>query len=168
MRLALAQFPIEAAAVEENTERALSAVADAAHRGADLVALPEMFNVGYFAFDAYARRAEPLDGQTLTEMRRATVEHDVAILAGSVVEDLAASAAAGFETPADEGYANTAVLFDSDGTRRAVYRKHHLFGYGSAEQNRPSSKSYTRPFIWMRPKSFIIVFAALECRLAPR
>ncbi len=35
--------------------------------------------------------------------------------------------------PADEGLANTAVFFDRDGERRAVYRKHHLFGYDSAE-----------------------------------
>lgn len=134
MKLALAQFRIESAAVEENTDRALSAIADAARRGADLVALPEIFNVGYFAFDAYARRAEPLDGQTVSRMRQAATDHDVALLAGSIVEDLAASASAGFETPADEGYANTAVLFDAEGDRRAVYRKHHLFGYGSAEQ----------------------------------
>ena len=134
MKLALAQFRIEAAAVDENTERALSAVADAARRGADLVALPEIFNVGYFAFDSYAREAQALDGETLTRIREAAIEHDVAILAGSVVEDLAASASAGFETPAEDGFANTAVLFDSDGRRQLVYRKHHLFGYGSAEQ----------------------------------
>ena len=135
MRLALAQFHVEGAAVEANTERALSAIADAAERGADLVALPEIFNVGYFAFDAYARHAEPLDGETLSRVREAAIEHDVAVLAGSIVEDLAASAAAGFETPAEEGYANTAVLFDADGTRQVTYRKHHLFGYGSAEQD---------------------------------
>lgn len=134
MKLTLAQIRVEGAAVEENTERALSAIADAAHRGADLVALPEIFNVGYFAFDAYARNAEPLDGETLTRIRRAAVEYDVAVLAGSIVEDLAESASAGFETPADDGYANTAVLFDADGVRRAVYRKHYLFGYGSAER----------------------------------
>jgi predicted amidohydrolase len=135
MRIVLAQFPIEAAAVEANTERALAEIGDAASRGADLVALPEIFNVGYFAFDAYARHAEPLDGETLGLVRNAAIEQDVAVLAGSIVEDLSASAAAGFDTLADEGYANTAVLFDSGGNRRAVYRKHHLFGYGSAEQN---------------------------------
>ena len=49
------------------------------------------------------------------------------------MEDLAASREAGFETPVPEGLANTSVLFDSSGTRRTVYRKRHLFGYGSAE-----------------------------------
>jgi len=96
--------------------------------------LPELFTVGYFAFDAYARTAEPLDGETLSGLAALAADHDVAVLAGSIVEDLAASRAAGFETPAPEGYANTAVLLDAAGQYRAVYRKHHLFGYGSAEQ----------------------------------
>ena len=133
MRLALAQLAVEAAAPAANRERALAAIERAAGRGADLVALPELWNVGYFAFEAYEREAEPLTGPTLSELRDAAADHGVALLAGSVVEDLAASAAEGESVPADEGLANTAVLFDADGDRRAVYRKHHLFGYESAE-----------------------------------
>lgn len=134
MRLALAQLDVEASAVERNTDRALDAVGRATGRDADLVVLPEIFNVGYFAFDSYAREAEPLDGPTLSTLATAARDNEVAVLAGSIVEDLAASASAGHETPANEGYANTAVLFDRQGERRAVYRKRHLFGYGSAEQ----------------------------------
>ena len=52
MKLALAQLDIEAAALERNVERALDAVSVAADAGADCVALPELFDVGYFAFDA--------------------------------------------------------------------------------------------------------------------
>jgi len=134
MRLALAQFEIAGGATERNVDRALELVADAAADGADLVVLPEIFNVGYFAFDSYPRAAEPLDGPTLSRVADAAADHDVAVLAGSIVEDLAASHAAGFETPATDGYANAAVFFDSDGSWQAVYRKQHLFGYGSAEQ----------------------------------
>ncbi|MEF8853809.1 MAG: nitrilase-related carbon-nitrogen hydrolase, partial [Haloarculaceae archaeon] len=54
---------------------------------------------------------------------------------GCVVEAGGASRAAGVETPAAGGLANTSVLFDSSGERRLVYRKHHLFGYGSAESD---------------------------------
>ncbi|MXR42062.1 carbon-nitrogen family hydrolase [Halobaculum sp. WSA2] len=133
MRLALAQIEVRAADRDGNLDRALAAIADAADRGADLVALPELWNVGYFAFEAYERGAEPLSGPTLTRLAEAATDHDVALLAGSIVEDLAESAAAGEDVPADGGLANTAVLFDSDGDRRAVYRKHHLFGYESAE-----------------------------------
>jgi len=88
-----------------------------------------MFNVGYFAFDAYARAAEGLDGPTLTRLREAAREAGVAVLAGTVVEDLAETEGG----PAEEGLANTAVLFDADGSDLLTYRKHHLFGYGSAE-----------------------------------
>ena len=131
MRLALAQLEIEAAAVEANCERAEAAIAEAASRGADLVALPEIFNVGYFAFDSYQRAAEPIEGPTLERMADAAREHEIGVLAGSIVEDLAATESV--PTPAEEGLANTSVLFDRDGNRLAFYRKHHLFGYESAE-----------------------------------
>jgi len=129
MRLALAQIGVESAAVDANVERAVDAVYEAAGEGADIVCLPELFNVGFFAFDSYGRESEALDGETLTTLRDAAVEADIAVLAGTIVEDLAASPGG----PDDEGLANTSVLFDADGERRLVYRKHHLFGYGSAE-----------------------------------
>jgi predicted amidohydrolase len=134
MRLALAQLRIEAGAVDRNVEEALDAVATAAADGADLVVLPEIFDAGYFAFDSYARAAGPIDGPTLSRIADAARDHGTAVLAGSVVEDLGASRTAGFRTPAEDGYANTSVLFDGAGRRRLVYRKRHLFGYGSAER----------------------------------
>ncbi|WP_458205293.1 nitrilase-related carbon-nitrogen hydrolase [Haladaptatus sp. NG-SE-30] len=130
MRLALAQLAIDGGNVEANRERAAAAIESAAHQDADLVALPEIFNVGYFAFETYQRNAEPLDGPTLAQMSDLAAEHDIAVLAGSIVEDLSLTDG---ETPADEGLANTSVFFDRDGNRQAVYRKHHLFGYESAE-----------------------------------
>jgi len=133
VNLALAQMAVEPAAVESNLDRALARVTSAAADGADLIALPEIFDVGYFAFDSYDRVAQGLDGERLAHIAAAADEHGIAVLAGSVVEDLAASREAGFETPVPEGLANTSVLFDASGTRRAVYRKRHLFGYGSAE-----------------------------------
>lgn len=132
MRLALAQIEIESGARESNTHRALGAIETAAARGAELVCLPEVFTVGYFAFDAYTSVAEGLEGETLTRIKGAAVDHGVGILAGSIVEDLEESRQTGFETP-DGSLANTSVLFSPAGERLAVYRKHHLFGYGSAE-----------------------------------
>ena len=133
MKLALAQLGVEATDLGGNQERALAAVEAAATRDADLLALPELWNVGYFSFDAYPRAAEPITGPTLSALSDAAAERGLALLAGSIVEDLEASADAGVDVPEPEGLANTAVLFDADGERRAVYRKHHLFGYGSAE-----------------------------------
>ncbi|QLK25683.1 carbon-nitrogen family hydrolase [Natrinema zhouii] len=131
LRLALAQIHVEAGEVDANVDRALEAVSRAADRGADIVALPELFTVGYFAFDLYARTAEPFAGETFTRLREAAADHGIAVLAGSIVEDLAATETV--DTPADEGLANTAALFDADGELQLVYRKHHLFGYESAE-----------------------------------
>ncbi|MFC7006921.1 carbon-nitrogen family hydrolase [Halalkalicoccus salilacus] len=134
MRLALAQLGVEGGEPETNLERALEAIDDAAERGADLVALPEIFTVGYFAFDRYADSAEGLAGPTLSRVAEAAADRGINVLAGTVVEDLAETAATtDVPTPADEGLANTAVLFDRSGDRRAVYRKHHLFGYESSE-----------------------------------
>lgn len=131
LRLALAQIRVEPTEVDANVDRALEAVSQAASRGADLVALPELFNVGYFAFDSYGRLAEPFEGETFTRLREAAAEHDIAVLAGSIVEDLAATVSV--PTPAENGLANTAALFDATGELALVYRKHHLFGYQSAE-----------------------------------
>jgi predicted amidohydrolase len=130
VKLALAQIAIEGGDVTENVRRAAEAIESAAERGADLVALPEIFNVGYFAFETYQRNAEALSGPTLTRIADLADEHDIGVLAGSIVEDLSATAS---ETPAEAGLANTSVFFDRDGNRKAVYRKHHLFGYESAE-----------------------------------
>ena len=136
MNVAIAQLEVEPAAIEANIERARTAIAEAATEGAGLVVLPELFNVGYFAFDAYARCAESLAGPTLAHIRETAVENDVAVLAGTIVEDLSATVdRTDVSTPASDGLANTAVLFDAEGTRQLVYRKHHLFGYGSAEQD---------------------------------
>lgn len=134
LTLALAQLEIADGDVPTNRQRASEAVETAATRGADLVALPEIFTVGYFAFDSYGRAAEPVDGETVTRLQELAAEHGIAVLAGSIVEDLDASSSRGFETPADEGYANTSVFIDDTGERRGTYRKRHLFGYGSAEQ----------------------------------
>lgn len=133
LTIALAQLHVDAGEVDANVDRALATVSRAADCGADLVALPELFNVGYFAFDRYARNAEPLGGETFTRLRDAAADHGIAVLAGSIVEDLAATESV--ETPATGGLSNTAALFDADGERRLVYRKHHLFGYDSAESD---------------------------------
>jgi predicted amidohydrolase len=135
MRLALVQMAVEPGTVQRNVETALDGIEAAAADGADLVVLPELFTAGYFAFESYARSATGLDEGPLARVSAAAADHGVAVLAGTVVEDLAASTERGFETPAEEGYANTAVLFDADGERLVVYRKHHLFGYDSAESD---------------------------------
>jgi predicted amidohydrolase len=130
MRVFGAQLQIEGDAGAANRRRAEAAIEAGIEDGADLLVLPELWNVGYFADEAFERAAEPLDGPTLRSIGTLAERHGVWILAGSVIEALDETAS---DTPADEGLANTSVLFDPSGRREAVYRKRHLFGYDSAE-----------------------------------
>lgn len=136
MKLACVQLDVEGGAISANVDRALDRIREASAAGADLVVLPELFDVGYFAFDAYERAAESVRGERLARFADVAAAESIVLLAGTVVEDLGASAADGVDVPATEGLANTAVLFDATGERRLVYRKHHLFGYGSEETER--------------------------------
>ncbi|RRJ28952.1 carbon-nitrogen family hydrolase [Halocatena pleomorpha] len=129
MKIALAQLRIEPGDVAGNVDRAEAAIVDAADRGVDVVCLPEAFTVGYFSFSAYAEHAEGLSGPTLSRLSAAARENNIAVVAGTIIEDLTETDAG----PAATGLANTAVFFDRDGTRKAVYRKRHLFGYDSRE-----------------------------------
>ncbi|GAA4657982.1 carbon-nitrogen family hydrolase [Streptomyces youssoufiensis] len=91
-------------------------------RGADLVALPELWAPAFFAFDAYAERAETLDGPTVTAARAWARSLRAHVHLGSVIER-------------DERgrLFNTAVLLAPDGSLAHTYRKVHVFGYGSRE-----------------------------------
>ena len=95
----------------------------AARAGDDLVLLPELWATGYFAFDDYAATAEPLDGPLVRTLGEAARAAGVVLHGGSMVER-------------DEAgrLHNTSLLFDPDGTLVHTYRKVHLFGYGSREQ----------------------------------
>lgn len=104
---------------EERIEYALTQMEKA--RGADLMLLPEIWNIGYFSFDHYESLSEPLDGPTVNAVREKAVELGCHVFAGSLVEK-------------EKGKLyNTSVLLDDQGEIAATYRKMHLFGYGSRE-----------------------------------
>ena len=104
-------------------ERVAGVAAQVAACTGDLVLLPELWATGYFAFDDYAATAQPLDGPVVRAMGAAAAAAGVVLHAGSMVER-------------DEAgrLFNTSLLFDRDGTLLHTYRKVHLFGYGSREQ----------------------------------
>ncbi len=131
MKAGIVQFAPTPGEPATNRREAEAPVAEVVADGADLVVLPELFTVGYFAFDAYEAAAEPFEGPTLEWARRLADTHDVAILAGSFVEDLAATES--IPRPTSTGLANTSALIDEDGEVVCWYRKRHLFGYESEE-----------------------------------
>ena len=99
-----------------NLERAERLVRVGAARGANLVALPEVYNWrGKRAEQAAA--AETLDGESLSLMSRLARELRIHIVAGSITER---------GDDSSRSY-NTSVLLSPDGGRIAAYRKIHLF-----------------------------------------
>lgn len=91
-------------------------------RDADLLVLPEMWTAGYFSFDEYPARAEPFEGPTLGLARTWATELRLTVHLGSFVE-----------VDAEGRLHNTSVVVGPDGTVQNIYRKVHLFGYGSRE-----------------------------------
>jgi predicted amidohydrolase len=86
----------------------------AAADGAELVALPEKWNL-LAAGEEMAAGAEPLDGPSLTAARTWASELGVHLLAGSIAEQ------------GEEKAFNTSVLIGPDGADLATYRKIHMF-----------------------------------------
>jgi predicted amidohydrolase len=86
----------------------------AAGAGAELVALPEKWNL-LAAGEAIVAGAEPLDGPSLSAARGWARELGIHLLAGSISES------------AGEKARNTSVLIGPTGEDLAVYRKIHMF-----------------------------------------
>jgi predicted amidohydrolase len=121
MRIALLQTEIDGSLPFE--QRVAGVAERIAATEADLVLLPELWATGYFAFDDYAATAQPLDGPLVQALGAAAKAAGVTLHGGSMVE-----------RAADGSLHNTSLLFDPDGTLAHTYRKVHLFGYGSREQ----------------------------------
>jgi N-carbamoylputrescine amidase len=102
---------------DDNVERAIAGVRDAAARGAGVVCLPELFRTQYFCQREDAELfelAEPIPGPT-TERFVALARECRTALVVSLFERRAAGV-----------YHNTAVVIDADGTLRGRYRKMHI------------------------------------------
>jgi predicted amidohydrolase len=107
-----------------NLERAESLVARAASTGADVVVLPEKWNLIGSA-DDYRAAAEPLDGgPSVAAMSRWARTLGVTLVGGSITE----------RREGRDKLSNTCCVFDPEGERVAVYRKIHLFDVEVAGQ----------------------------------
>jgi predicted amidohydrolase len=136
---------LRAAAVQLNSNEEKARNLDAAERlvraaaadGAELVALPEKWNL-LAGGEALLAGAEPLDGPSLGAARAWARELGLHLLAGSIAES------------AGERAFNTSVLIGPDGTDLATYRKIHMFdvdvggvAYRESEHEQPGTDVVT-------------------------
>lgn len=125
VRLALVQMNSGDPEVAQNVGKAVRYIDDAADRGADLIVLPEFFNVPYFAqeWDYGAMKfAEAEDGYALTRVREKARERQVHICA-TIYEMVSAGM-----------YFDTAFLIGPDGSIFGRYRKTHPAAVKSLEK----------------------------------
>ena len=101
---------------ERNLARADRLTRAAAEAGAELVVLPEKFNV-LGTHDAYLAGAETLEGPTISWARGLARELGIDLVAGSIVE----------RREGRDKLGNTSVHVGPDGGLRGVYRKIHMF-----------------------------------------
>jgi deaminated glutathione amidase len=101
---------------ERNLEVAERLVRDAARDGAELIALPEKWNL-LGSSEALLDGAEPLEGPSLSAARGWARELGVHLLAGSIAE----------RVEGQERLFNTSVLIGPQGNDLAAYRKIHMF-----------------------------------------
>ena len=102
---------------EENLQKALDRIGEAAALGAQVVCLPELFQTQYFCQredPALFDLAEPIPGPGTARLGEAARKHGVVLVASL------------FERRAPGVYHNTAVLFDNDGSICGTYRKMHI------------------------------------------
>jgi deaminated glutathione amidase len=121
---------------QRNLEAAERLVHDAAADGAELIALPEKWNL-LGGGEALRAGAEQLDGSTITAARSWARELGVYLVAGSIAE----------HRPDHERLFNTSVLIGPDGDVESVYRKIHMFdvnvggvAYRESEHEQPGGE----------------------------
>src|SRR5215831_4627610 len=102
---------------DENLERAVSLLQQAADRGANVICLPELFRTQYFCQredPALFELAEQIPGPT-TERMSAIARKSRSVVIVPV-----------FERRAPGLYHNSAVVIDADGSISGIYRKMHI------------------------------------------
>lgn len=100
----------------KNLSKAENMIVKAAEQGADVIALPELFN--FLGPDRETpKEAEPEKGKTVTCMKELAKRLGVYIVGGSILE----------KRSANSRYFNTCFVFDKRGRVIAKYSKMHLF-----------------------------------------
>ena len=102
---------------QENLDKAVARVREAADHGAQIVCLPELFRSQYFCREENARLfdlAETIPGPSTETLGRIAREKNVVLVASL------------FEKRAQGLYHNTAAMIGADGSLLGLYRKMHI------------------------------------------
>jgi predicted amidohydrolase len=104
---------------EANLKKAIKLIKKAARKGAQIVALPELFNTLYFCNIAngdFKNWAEEMNGPTMSALSKIAKKFQIVLVAGSI-----------YEIDKTSGkYYNSAVVFDENGNSLGEYRKMHI------------------------------------------
>ena len=114
-KVALAQLDIQLGNPAENYQKAKQAIEEAASHHADIVVLPEMWNIGY-ALDQLAELADENGQKTQQFLSKLALKNQINIVGGSVA------------VRNGQSFFNTTYVYDQKGNLISSYEKVHLFG----------------------------------------
>lgn len=148
--LGLVQMRCADADAQVNVARALQGIRGAAARGADVIALPELFSSPYFCrrtHDPSAHQyAESIPGPTTERLAAIAADLRVVLIGGSL-----------YERAADGKHYNTCPVFESDGRLLGTYRKTHI----------PQDPGYFERDYFSAGQNPITVFTTSRGKIAP-
>ncbi len=100
---------------DDNLQKAVRMVREAAEKGADIVCLPELFSSPYFPqYETGKGESEPIPGPRSRALSRAASHSKIVLIGGSIYER------------AGGRFYNTSVVFDQRGRTLGKYRKVHV------------------------------------------
>ncbi|MDE1767999.1 MAG: carbon-nitrogen hydrolase [Candidatus Micrarchaeota archaeon] len=102
---------------QENLDKALKRIDEAAKKGANIICLPELFKSRYFCQEENAENfalAETIPGDTTEAISKSAKKNDTAVIAGI------------FEKRTRGLYHNSSVVIDATGKLIGMYRKMHI------------------------------------------
>ena len=120
MKAAVIQYELKPGHLAYNHAKAEELLKQAALGGAELVVLPELWNVGY-ALEQLEQLAQNSQGESLKLLKKIAKQDRLFIMGGSIAERR------------DGKYYNTAFAIDQNGQLVGKYRKTHLFPLGLKE-----------------------------------
>lgn len=116
LKIGLCQMMVTEVSKKENIDKAKKMICEAAHKGAKIVSLPEMFNCPYNNknFREYAESFPK--GETINMLSSAAKEKNIYLIGGSIPE-----------LDDQNRVYNTSFIFDNKGSLIGKHRKMHLF-----------------------------------------